>query len=53
MARIYKSPAPSANKAARPVVETKAPKAAKEPTAAAPAVKTDEQKGKTEKKDGE
>lgn len=51
MARIYKSPAPSANKAAHPAVETKAPKA-KEPTAEAPA-STDENKGKTKKKDGE
>ena len=52
MARIYKSPAPSANKAARPVVETKAPKGTKEPTAEATA-STGENKGNTKKKDCE
>jgi hypothetical protein len=58
MARIYKSPAPSVNKAAHPVVETKTPKeptaSVAEPTAEAPA-STDEPKGRgrPKKNDGE
>jgi len=51
MARIYKSPAPSANKAAHPVVETKvdAPAPATEPTAAASAAPADKGRGRPKK----
>lgn len=57
MARIYKRLAPSANKAARPVVETKAPEqqpeSVKETTAGTPAADdADNGKGKQKKSEG-
>lgn len=58
MARIYHDndrPAPSANKAAHPAVETKAdaPAPAEETTAAAPAATADKGRGRPKKDDSE